>query len=258
MPMILLHADQLHITYGTTDILRDITFEVKQGDYLGIVGPNGSGKSTLIRAILGLAPVTSGHIRLFGQPLEEFDDWQKIGYLPQHLHFANPHFPATVEEIVRLGFIDRKGPKRRLDSSEQEQLEEIMARMGIIDLRRRLIGHLSGGQQQRALLARALVARPSLLLLDEPTTALDPETRDDFYEIISGLNREVGTAIILITHDTWNIGQYAKRFVYLDKQVVFDGTFAEFCASAEMTRFFGEHANKTIFHHHEEHEEGRC
>ncbi len=255
MPMILLEARQLHIAYGTTDILRDISFQVRSGDYLGIVGPNGSGKSTLIRAILGLAPVTSGSVRLFGTPLGDFDAWEKIGYLPQRLRFDNPHFPATVEEIVRLGFVDKHGPKRRLASNEQSQLEEIMARMGIIDLRRRLIGHLSGGQQQRALLARALVARPQLLLLDEPTTALDPETRDDFYEIISELNREVGTAIILITHDTWNIGQYAKRFVYLDKQVVFDGTFAEFCASEEMTSFFGEHSNKTIYHQHDHHGE---
>jgi len=253
MPMNLLQADQLHIAYGTTDILRNISFRIESGDYLGIVGPNGSGKSTLIRAMLGLVPVTSGEVRLFGQSLAHFSDWQKIGYLPQHLHFANPHFPATVEEIVRLGFIGKNGPKRRIDRSEAAQLEEILTRMGIVELRHQLIGHLSGGQQQRALLARALVARPQLLLLDEPTTALDPETREDFYAIISELNRELGTAIVLITHDTWNIGQYAKRFVYLDKTVIFDGTFAEFCSSEEMTSFFGEHANKTIYHHHGDH-----
>lgn len=253
MPMILLQAEQLHIAYGSTDILRDISFQVQTGDYLGIVGPNGSGKSTLIRAMLGLVPVTSGTVRLLGQPLSLFNDWQKIGYLPQRLSFANPHFPATVEEIVRLGFIDKNGPKRRIDNREAKQLEEILSRMGIIDLRQQLIGHLSGGQQQRALLARALVGRPALLLLDEPTTALDPETREDFYDIVKELNRELGTAIILITHDTWNIGQYAKRFVYLDKTVIFDGTFAEFCASAEMTSFFGEHSNKTIYHHHGDH-----
>lgn len=253
MPMILLQAEQLHIAYGSTDILRDISFQVQTGDYLGIVGPNGSGKSTLIRAMLGLVPVTSGTVRLLGQPLSLFNDWQKIGYLPQRLSFANPHFPATVEEIVRLGFIDKNGPKRRIDNRETKQLEEILARMGIIDLRQQLIGHLSGGQQQRALLARALVGRPALLLLDEPTTALDPETREDFYDIVKELNRDLGTAIILITHDTWNIGQYAKRFVYLDKTVIFDGTFAKFCASAEMTSFFGEHSNKTIYHHHGDH-----
>lgn len=251
--MILLQAEQLHIAYGSTDILRDISFQVQTGDYLGIVGPNGSGKSTLIRAMLGLVPVTSGSIRLLGQPLSLFNDWQKIGYLPQRLSFANPHFPATVEEIVRLGFIGKNGPKRRIDASEAKQLEEILARMGIVDLRQQLIGQLSGGQQQRALLARALVGRPALLLLDEPTTALDPETREDFYAIVKELNRDLGTAIILITHDTWNIGQYAKRFVYLDKTVIFDGTFAEFCASAEMTSFFGEHSNKTIYHHHGDH-----
>jgi zinc transport system ATP-binding protein len=253
MPMILLQAEHLHIAYDGSEILRDISFRVESGDYLGIVGPNGSGKSSLIRAMLGLIPATSGEVRLFGEPLAHFRDWAKIGYLPQRLNFANPHFPATVEEIVRLGLIDQHGPKGRLSPGEAQQVEEIMTRMGICDQRRQLIGHLSGGQQQRALLARALVARPALLLLDEPTTALDPETREDFYEIISELNRSAGTAIILITHDTWNIGQYAKRFVYLDKAVVFDGTFAEFCSSAEMTSFFGEHSNKTIYHQHGEH-----
>lgn len=253
MPMILLQAEHLHIAYDGSEILRDISFRVESGDYLGIVGPNGSGKSSLIRAMLGLIPVTSGEIRLFGEPLAHFRDWPKIGYLPQRLNFANPHFPATVEEIVRLGLIGKNGPKGRLSTGETQQVEEILTRMGIIDQRRQLIGHLSGGQQQRALLARALVSRPALLLLDEPTTALDPETREDFYAIISELNREMGTAIILITHDTWNIGQYAQRFVYLDKAVVFDGTFAEFCSSAEMTSFFGEHSNKTIYHQHGEH-----
>jgi zinc transport system ATP-binding protein len=253
MPMILLQAEHLHIAYDGSEILRDISFRVESGDYLGIVGPNGSGKSTLIRAMLGLIPVTSGAVRLFGEPLPHFRDWSKIGYLPQRLNFANPHFPATVEEIVRLGLIGKNGPKGRLSPGEALQVEEIMTRMGISDQRRQLIGHLSGGQQQRALLARALVGRPALLLLDEPTTALDPETREDFYAIISELNRELGTAIILITHDTWNIGQYAQRFVYLDKAVVFDGTFAEFCSSAEMTSFFGEHSNKTIYHHHGDH-----
>lgn len=248
--MILLQAEHLHIAYDGSEILRDISFRVASGDYLGIVGPNGSGKSSLIRAMLGLIPVTSGEIRLFGQPLPHFTDWSKIGYLPQRLNFANPHFPATVEEIVRLGLIDQHGPKGRLSAVEAGQVEEILTRMGIIEQRYQLIGHLSGGQQQRALLARALVGRPQLLLLDEPTTALDPETREDFYAIISELNRELGTAIILITHDTWNIGQYAKRFVYLDKAVVFDGTFAEFCSSVEMTSFFGEHSNKTIYHQH--------
>jgi len=91
MPMILLQAEHLHIAYGSTDILRDISFQVQTGDYLGIVGPNGSGKSTLIRAMLGLVPVTSGTVRLLGQPLSLFSDWQKIGYLPQRLSFANPH-----------------------------------------------------------------------------------------------------------------------------------------------------------------------
>ena len=123
--------------------------------------------------------------------------------------------------------------------------------MGISQIRKRLIGELSGGQQQRALLARAVVGGPDLLILDEPTTALDPETRGNFYALLHDLNRMHNTTVILVTHDTWSIGKYATRFLYLDKRVVFDGTFDDFCHSEEMTEFFGEYAQHQICHRHD-------
>ncbi|HSR37242.1 MAG TPA: ATP-binding cassette domain-containing protein, partial [Desulfurivibrionaceae bacterium] len=109
---------------------------------------------------------------------------------------------------------------------------------------------LSGGQQQRVLLARALVGNPELLIMDEPTTALDPETRENFYALLQQLNDETGTTVILVTHDTGSIGRYASRLLYLDKRVIFDGTFDDFCCSPEMTRFFGEHSQHLICQRH--------
>ncbi|HXC93483.1 MAG TPA: ATP-binding cassette domain-containing protein, partial [Geobacteraceae bacterium] len=122
--------------------------------------------------------------------------------------------------------------------------------MGIVHLKKRLIGDLSGGQQQRVLLARAMVNCPELLILDEPTTALDPETREHFYGLVEDLNRNVGTTVLLVTHDTWSIGKYASRFLYIDKKIIFDGSFDDFCRSDEMTAFFGEHAQHLICHRH--------
>jgi zinc transport system ATP-binding protein len=122
--------------------------------------------------------------------------------------------------------------------------------MGIDHLKKRLIGDLSGGQQQRVLLARAMVNCPELLILDEPTTALDPETREHFYGLVEDLNRNAGTTVLLVTHDTWSIGKYASRFLYIDKKIIFDGSFDEFCRSEEMTAFFGEHAQHLICHRH--------
>ena len=111
-----------------------------------------------------------------------------------------------------------------------------------------MIGMLSGGQQQRALLARAMVSQPDVLILDEPTVALDPETRSRFYETIKGLN-SAGTTILLITHDSAVVGQYATKFLYLDRSVIFFGNFGEFCHSGDMAKYFGEQQH-LICHQH--------
>jgi zinc transport system ATP-binding protein len=231
------------------EVLSDISFRVNAGDYLGIVGPNGSGKSTLVKTLLGLVTPTTGSVALFGTPLQEFSAWSDLGYLPQRIKFFNPNFPGTVEEIVRLGLLPA-GAGRLASSNCREAVDQALEMMSIISVKKRLIGDLSGGQQQRVLLARAMVSRPQLLILDEPTTALDPETREQFYALVETLNRQAGTTVLLVTHDTWSIGKYANRFIYLDKNIVFDGSFDDFCLSKEMTAFFGEHAQHLICHRH--------
>ena len=250
MPIDVLTIEGLGFSYTGTGVLNDITFRVQAGDYLGVVGPNGSGKSTLIKAVLGLLDPDLGSVTIFGTPRSRFDQWRKVGYLPQRIKFFNPNFPATVEEIVRLGLLAGKRLPRLAAKADDEAVEKTLNLMGITDIRRRLIGDLSGGQQQRVLLARAVVGEPEILILDEPTTALDPETRENFYTLLEHLNRHVGTTIILVTHDTWSIGNYATRFIYLDKRIIFDGTFDDFCRSPEMTSFFGENAQHLICHRH--------
>lgn len=250
MQVELLAVTDLSLSFNSLEVLKNISFRVRSGDYLGIVGPNGSGKSTLVRAILGLMAPQQGKVALFGEPLADFRDWRKIGYLPQRLKSFNQNFPATVEEIVGLGLLARKGFPKRRAREDVVAIDQTLAHMGIADLKRRLFGDLSGGQQQRALLARALVSEPELLILDEPTTALDPETRENFYQLLKHVNQEHKTTIILVTHDTWSIGNYASRFLYIDKKVIFDGSFDDFCHSDEMTAFFGEYAQHTICHRH--------
>jgi zinc transport system ATP-binding protein len=111
--------------------------------------------------------------------------------------------------------------------------------LGVTDLKGRLIGRLSGGQQQRILLARALVHRPQVLILDEPTVALDPLSREAFYSTLRKLNRENGVTILLVSHDIGSVGEYASKLMYLDRRMVFYGTFEEFCVSREMSGYFG-------------------
>ena len=239
MPVI--RVENLSFCYNGMKAVNDISFAVEKGDYLGIVGPNGSGKSTLIKNILGILHPQQGLIELFGTKLSLFRQWDKIGYLPQRLSALNTHFPATVAEIVQMGLTDRN----------KAALQQALDTMAIGHLSSRLIGELSYGEQQRAMLARALLRRPELLIFDEPTTALDPETREIFYALTQRLNTTEGTTVILITHDTGVIGQYAQNLLYLDKKVVFSGTFKAFCSSTDMTGLFGPDSQHIICHQHD-------
>ena len=244
--MNIISVDNLTFCYNGLEVISDISFTVKKGDYLGIAGPNGSGKSTLIKNILGILQPQKGFVHIFDQPLISFNQWNRIGYLPQRINALNQHFPGTVEEIVQLG------TKKR----NTIELKRTLEMMGIAHLAARLIGELSYGEQQRTMLARTLINQPDLLIFDEPTTALDPETREIFYSLTDEMNRANGTTIILITHDTGGIGQYARNLLYLDKKIIFCGTFEDFCASPAMTGFFGLDSQHLICHQHNKTENG--
>ncbi len=237
----IINVDSLTFCYNGMEVISNISFAVKKGDYLGLAGPNGSGKSTLIKNILGILQPQKGCVNIFSQPLTSFQQRNRIGYLPQRINALNNHFPGTVEEIVQLGVTKRNSTtlKRTLES------------MGIAHLSNRLIGELSYGEQQRIMLARALISQPDLLIFDEPTTALDPETRDIFYSLTGKMNHGNGTTIVLVTHDTGIIGQYAHNLLYLDKKLIFYGTFENFCSSPDMAGFFGSTSQHMICHQHE-------
>ena len=243
-------TDQLSCSYREGRVLEDVSFQVERGDYVGIVGPNGSGKSTLIKALLGLVTISTGTAELFGTPLSHFRDWHKVGYLPQSLHLVNPVFPATVHETVGLGLLSLKRFPKRLNRDDIGKIDIILDELGISDLKYKLIGELSGGQLQRVLLARAIVNDPELLVLDEPTAALDPETRDRFYAMIADINRTRGVTVLLVTHDSGAIGKHASKMLYLDKKLLFYGSFEQFCCSAEMSSLFGEHSQHLMCHRH--------
>ena len=235
-----IRVDDLTFCYNGTVVISDVSLTIQTGDYLGIAGSNGSGKSTLIKNILGILQPLKGTVHLFGQPLSSFHQWDKIGYLPQRINALNYHFPGTVGEIVQLGIKKRSAA----------DLQKTLCLMGIEYLSQKLIGELSYGEQQRVMLARALIRKPELLIFDEPTTALDPETRDVFYTITDEMNRN-GTTVVLVTHDTGIIGKYARHLLYLDKKVIFSGTFEDFCASPDMTGFFGSDSQHMICHQHD-------
>ncbi len=248
--MSIIKVQDLSVHYRNSQVLDRISFTVDKGDYIGIVGPNGSGKTTLIKCLLGLIEPEQGTIEIVGQPLEDFVDWQAIGYLPQATTIANKAFPATVGEVVATGLLGGKVFPRRLSGLDRTLVSDVLELLDIKDLQKKQIGSLSGGQSQRVFLARALVAKPEILILDEPTAALDPVTRENFYETVSHLNKELQTTILLITHDSATIGKFAKKMLYVDGRIVFYGSFGDFCVSKDMSHYFGDFAQHVICHQH--------
>ncbi len=250
MPMNVISVKNLSVRYQSAEVVSDVSFDVAAGDYLGVVGPNGSGKTTLIRALFGLLPSTKGTITLFGQSLGAFHEWHKIGYLPQKMVSFNPYFPATVREIVAMGLLGRKRFPKHIDRRDHAAIAKVLDLLDIGKIKDTRIGELSGGQHQRVLLARAMVAEPQILVLDEPTTALDPEAREKFIAVLQDLNQKSGVTVLLVTHDIMSIGRYASKLLYLDRKLIFHGGFDEFCRSPEVTNYFGEFAQHVICHRH--------
>jgi len=250
MPVDILSVEDLHFRYNSSDVLKGISFPIRRGDYIGLVGPNGSGKTTLIKIILRLLKPYHGRITLFGEDINTFSQWDKIGYLPQHISALNPRFPATVGEVVAMGLLSKKSFPRHLNRSDHVAVDNALDLLDMKKFKSKPVGELSGGQQQRVLVARAIVNNPEFLIVDEPTDALDPEMRDRFFEIMEGLNRQNKVTIIIVTHDTGNIGRYTSKLLYLDKKIIFYGSFDDFCESREITQFFGEFAQHVICHRH--------
>lgn len=234
----LVTVKNLSIQFGKQFALKNIDLRIGNGDFVVLAGPNGSGKSTLVKAVLGILPVSDGSIQVHTK---------NIGYLPQNTVIQERFFPATVKEVIETGFRNRKMLFGTLSENEKEELDKVTQLLGIESFLRKRIGLLSGGQQQRVLLARALVSKPDLLILDEPTSALDTSIRDQFYRLISDINKLHNTSVLLISHDIVSSCEYANRIVYLDESIQFDGPFDEFCELSELTPYIHQHELK----HHE-------
>ena len=207
--MAILTAKNLAVGYEKQPVLKNINFQIEEGDYFCIVGENGSGKTTLMKTILGLLPPVEGSIEV-GQGLMK----NQIGYLPQQSDVQRD-FPATVYEIVLSGC--QNSLKGFFYSKTQKKMAlENIEKMGISHLNNKCYRQLSGGQQQRVLLARALCATTKVLLLDEPVAGLDPNVTKEMYELIGQLNSQ-GLTVIMISHDLENVKKYATAIFDVNK-----------------------------------------
>jgi len=203
----LVEIRNLSAGYGQNIILRDVNLSIQQFDFVGVIGPNGGGKTTLLKALLGLLSPISGEIN-FSESMTEGNS-HRIGYLPQ-INNIDRKFPVTVFDVVRSGLMSRKRLTGRYNSEENDRANELMLEMGISGIRNKAIGELSGGQIQRALLCRALVNSPKLLILDEPNTYVDNRFERELYEKLKVLNEKL--SILLVSHDLGTISTYVKSY----------------------------------------------
>ena len=231
--MALIKCENVSIGYEGQTVVKDLDFQIAPGDYLCIVGENGSGKSTLVRSLLGLKNVEKGQI-IYGDGLKQTE----IGYLPQQTD-VQKDFPASVYEVVRSGRLNSRGFHPFYTAADRKAAVEKMDLLGIRDLARQCFRDLSGGQKQRVLLARALCATKSLLLLDEPVTGLDPIVTGEFYQLIRKINREAGIAVVMVSHDIESAVQYASHILHLQETALFFGTAEDYEKSRVGRTFLG-------------------
>lgn len=238
----LIMVENVSFGFSGAEVLKGITFSIAPGDFMALIGPNGSGKTTLIRIILGLLKPAGGRILIMGQHVDEFSQWQRIGYVPQKANHLDPFFPASVREVVAMGLLSSKRFPRLLRRQDEAAIERALEQVGIGELKNRRIGELSGGQQQRVFIARAIVNGPDVLFLDEPTAGVDAETQARFYDMLADLNRGGGLTIVLITHDFGIVTRHVNKVACLNQRLFFHGTHEEFCGSEEVRELLqGEH-----------------
>jgi zinc transport system ATP-binding protein len=227
----LIRVDGVTFYYGSFPVLDDVSFAIGEGDFLALLGPNGSGKTTLVKIILGLLKPARGKVSLMGKPAEEFQDWSKVGYVPQKATHIDPLFPASVKEVVSMALFSNKKMSFAGGKGETAAIDSALKRVGMDAFMTRPIGSLSGGQQQRVVIARAIVNAPSILFLDEPTTGIDAATQGLFYEMLHHLNADRKMTIVLVTHDIGIVNRHISRVACLNQRLVYHGSHEDFCRS---------------------------
>ncbi|HYN37422.1 MAG TPA: metal ABC transporter ATP-binding protein [Actinomycetota bacterium] len=219
-PVLEMHG--VSVVIGHQQVLSDIDFRLDSGEFVVLLGANASGKTTLVKTLLGLIPFATGQAYLFGEPVERFKNWQRIGYVPQRVTAASG-VPATVEEVVTSGRASRVGLLGRYGASDRAAVMRALELVDLLDVKSSPVGHLSGGQQQRVLIGRALAAEPDVLVLDEPIASVDLAHQESFARTIEVLLGE-GKSILMVAHSLGAVKRLVGRAVVLDHgRVIHDG-----------------------------------
>lgn len=245
----LIEVKNVSFSYGRGNVLEDISFNIQGGDFLAVIGPNGSGKTTLLKIILGLLNPSQGTVKIMGKKVKQFENWQRIGYVPQKATHIDPFFPVSVREVVGMGLLSSKNSPKLTKREKEKEIQKSLQQVGMGKYKNQRVGRLSGGQQQRVFIARAIVNKPEILFLDEPTTGVDAETQEHFYEMLGILNQKQGITIVLITHEIGILNKHVNRVACLNQKLIYHGTHAEFCSSEVFKNMVAE-GHHVISHRH--------
>ncbi|MGY1708283.1 metal ABC transporter ATP-binding protein [Geodermatophilus sp. SYSU D00758] len=213
------------IGYGDVPIVCGADLTVRHGEAVAVLGSNGSGKTTLARGLLGLATVLDGTVEVLGAPVGRLRERGRVGYVPQR-HTVSGAVPATVREVVSVGRLPRLGLVRRLARADRAAVAEAVAAVGLADRIHDPVASLSGGQQRRVLVARALAARPDLLVMDEPTAGVDAASQEALAGVLAGVSA-AGTTLLVVTHESGPLAGVLTRAVVVDHgRIDYDGPLA--------------------------------
>lgn len=242
MLMKLVDIKNLTVDFDRILALQDVNFSVSKGDFLGIIGPNGAGKTTLFSCMLGLKQNFKGEIKFFDKNIRKSKQYlTKVGYVPQKPVFEK-NFPATVKEVVKMGL--------RKHSDKDDKVDSTLQQVWIHELGLRRIGELSGGQLQRVFIAKALVNDPQILILDEPVTGIDSQSKELFYEILRGLNKNENLTIIWSSHDLEAVAKLANKVACLNRTLFFHGISNEFFSNEALLKQYSESSMQMHMHQH--------
>ena len=242
--MKIVEINDLTVQYPGVKALDKLSFSINEGDFLGIIGPNGAGKSTLFSCMLGILTNYQGTIKFFEKDIKQSRNYLKqIGYVPQKPVFEK-NFPATVKDVIRMAWTN---------SSDDSIIDQVLQQVWMHELGNRRIGDLSGGQQQRVFIAKALVNKPKILILDEPVAGVDVQSSEIFYSILRELNEKEKITIIWSSHDMDAVNKLVNKVACLNQTLFFHGSSNEFFENENLIKQYSEASMQQHMHFHETH-----
>jgi zinc transport system ATP-binding protein len=247
----LISLKNISFQYNQKKALDDINVDIYQGDFVGIVGPNGSGKTTLLKIILGLLKPNEGEVLISGKKVSA-GKHQQVAYIPQKVTQNESRFPITVNEVVGLGLIDKNNLFKFYKPSnfdKKNAVETALNKVKMLEHKDKLLTDLSGGQQQRVFIAKSLVKDAKILILDEPTVGVDPDSQEKFYHLLKNLNQKDGLTIMIVSHDTDVIIQEVNTVLCLNKKLVCHTDPETFMKNDYFEKIYG-HSHKLLKHEH--------